>query len=194
MDTIKISDTGSSLLITGLDRNAVQAALDGMVARGSSVVSPPSQLGTKWVASCSKPDKPAARVERDGDDLSDLDDVVRDAVWASVKVEDAGAKLIVTGKEKTAVERALQLLASHGGGVGTPVSPFGSGWIGSCSNPKAEAECSVERVGLQIIVSGPSEVAIREKLRELQVGGAKVVHETQLIGEKYVMICEMLPR
>jgi hypothetical protein len=46
-------------------------------------------------------------------------------------------------------------------------------------------------MGFQIIVSGPSEAAIREKLRELQVGGAKVVCETQLIGDKYVMVCDM---
>ncbi|HET9042668.1 MAG TPA: hypothetical protein VFN70_05940 [Burkholderiales bacterium] len=186
MDTIRISDTGSSLLVTGLDRNAVQAALDGMVARGSSVVSPPSQLGTKWVASCSKP---TAQVGNQ--DPSNFDDVIRDAVWASVKVEDAGTKLIVTGKERAPVERALQLLSAHGGGAITPVAPFGSGWIGSCANPQAEVECSVERVGLQMIVLGPTEAAIREKLRQLQVGGAKVVHETQLMGDKYVMVCEM---
>lgn len=186
MDTIRISDTGSSLLVTGLDRNAVQAALDGMVARGSSVVSPPSQLGTKWVASCSKPTTQAG-----SQDPGNFDDVIRDAVWASVKVEDAGTKLIVTGKEKAHVEKALQLLATHGGGAITPVAPFGNSWIGSCANPKAEAECLVERVGLQLVVSGPSEAAIREKLRELQVGGAKVVCETQLIGDKYVMVCDM---
>ena len=126
--------------------------------------------------------------------MSDFDDVVRDAVWAAVKVEDAGAKLIVTGKEKAAVERALHLLAAHSGGVPTLVSPFGNGWIGSCANPQAQVECSVERVGFQIIVSGPSEAALREKLRELQVGGAKVVCETQLIGDKYVFICDMPPR
>lgn len=186
--TIRISDTGSSLLIAGLDRNAVQAGLDGMVARGSSVVSPPSQLGTKWVASCTKP---TTQVQPDSENPGDFDDVIRDAVWASVKVEDAGTKLIVTGKEKVAVERALHLLAAHGGGAATPVAPFGNGWIGSCANPQAEAQCSIERIGLQIVVSGPSDTAIREKLRELQVGGAKVVCETQLIDGKYVLVCEM---
>lgn len=186
MDTIRISDTGSSLLVAGLERNAVQAALDGMVARGSSIVSPPSQLGTKWVASCTKP-----TTQTSSQDPDNFDDVIRDAVWASVKVEDAGSRLIVTGKEKAPVERALQLLAAHGGGATTPVAPFGNGWIGSCANPKAEAECSVERVGLQLIVSGTSEAAIREKLLQLQVGGAKVIHETELIGDKYVMVCEM---
>jgi hypothetical protein len=186
MDTIRISDTGSSLLIAGMEREAVQAALDGLIARGSSVVSPPSQLGKKWIASCSKP-----TTQSGSEELSNFDDVVRDAVWASVKVEDAGSKLIVTGKERAAVERALQLLVAHSGGAATPVSPLGNGWIGSCANPQAEAECSVERMGLQIIVSGPSEAAIREKLRELQVGGAKVVCETQLIGDKYVMVCDM---
>jgi hypothetical protein len=188
MDTIKISDTGSSFLIAGLEQNSVQAALDGMVARGSSVLSPPSQLGKKWVASCSKP---TSRAQSDGEDVSNFDDVVRDAVWASVKVEDAGAKLIVTGKERAAVEKALQLLVAHSGGAATPVAPFGNGWIGSCANPQAEVECSVERMGFQVIVSGPSEAAIREKLRELQVGGAKVVCETQLIGDKYVIVCDM---
>jgi hypothetical protein len=188
MDTIRISDTGSSLLITGLERQAVQAALDGMVARGSSIVSPPSQLGTKWVASCSKPTRHGQAAS---EELTNFDDVVRDAVWASVKIEDAGAKLIVTGKERTAVERALQLLVAHGGGTPTPVASFGNGWIGSCSNPQAEVECSVERIGFQVIVTGPSEAAIREKFRELQVGGAKVICESQLIGDKYVLVCDM---
>jgi hypothetical protein len=104
-------------------------------------------------------------------------------------------KLIVTGKERASVERALQLLVAHGGGTATPVAPFGNGWIGSCSNPRAEAEeCSLERVGFQVIVSGPSEAALREKLRELQVGGAKVIQEAQLIGDKYVMVCDMARR
>ena len=58
MDTIRFSGTGASFLIAGLERNAVLAALDGMVARGSSVLSPLSQVGKKWVASCKQADKP----------------------------------------------------------------------------------------------------------------------------------------
>jgi hypothetical protein len=187
MDAIKISDTGTNLLITGSDRGAVQAALDGMIARGSSMVSPPAQIGQKWLASCSKP---ATQDTSGSAESGPFDDVIRDAVWTSVRVEEAGANLIVTGKEKALVEKALQLLAAQGSGAVAPVAPFGNGWIGSCANPKAEAEVSVERLGHQVILSGPSEAAVRDKLRDLQVGGAKAVGEVEKIGDKYMVVCD----
>jgi hypothetical protein len=191
VDAIKISDTGTNLLITGPDRGAVQAALDGMIARGSSVVSPPAQIGQKWLASCSKPlAQDASGGQESGRESDQFDDVIRDALWKQVRVEEAGAKMIVTGKEKALVEKALQLLAAQGSGAATPVAPFGNGWIGSCENPKAEAEVSVERLGHQVILSGPSEAAVRDKLRELQVGGAKALGEVEKIGDKFMVVCD----
>lgn len=189
MDTINISDTGSGSLVSGLDLEAVQAALDGMVVRGASVVSSAARFGTKWVASCTRPASEPAE-QRD----ADIDAVIRDAVWAPVKIEDAGANLIVNGAEKGAVERALALLAANGGGTPSPVAPFGNGWVGSCPNPAAEAQTEIERVGLQLIVSGPSEAAVQAKFRELQSGGAVVTSAAQRLGGKYVMLCEVPPR
>jgi len=55
MDQVKVVDAGAQLMLSGPSRALVEAALETLAARGAQVLSPPAQLGSRWIATCGKP-------------------------------------------------------------------------------------------------------------------------------------------
>jgi hypothetical protein len=105
----------------------------------------------------------------------------------TAKVTDSGLTLLIAGE--TEAEVRLEILTREGAGcrlVGLP-SRVGSRWFATVTKPgdagfvaassglTAPAKCSIERIGLQVIVRGPTETTVREAIANLITGGAKIV-------------------
>jgi hypothetical protein len=87
---VTISDVGTHYLIAGPTRPSVEQAIDGLVRKGCELVSPISQVGAKWLASCAHPR------------------------LGSVKVEALGLKRVVSGQSRAAVEAKVRELVDMG--------------------------------------------------------------------------------
>lgn len=106
----------------------------------------------------------------------------------NVKVTDSGATLLIAGDTEEAVR--LEILAREGAGsrlIGSP-GRVGSRWFATVSKPGDAAapvlpasgaveppRCSIERIGLQVIVRGTTEAAVCDAIANLTTGGAKVL-------------------
>lgn len=114
----------------------------------------------------------------------------------NVKVTDTGSSLLIAGESEHAVR--LEVMARRDAGcqlVGLP-GRVGSRWFATVTKPGGgsfvvpevgpakRAECVLERLGLQVIVRGPTEDAVRDAIANLLTGGAKVVAAPEcLCGE-----------
>ena len=87
---VTISDVGTHYLISGPSRPSVEQAIDGLVRKGCELVSPISQVGAKWLASCAHPR------------------------LGSVKVESLGLKRVISGPSRAAVEAKVRELTDMG--------------------------------------------------------------------------------
>ncbi|MGH8681408.1 MAG: hypothetical protein ACREVP_07890 [Burkholderiales bacterium] len=180
---MNISDAGNTLVVTGRQKAAVEAALQELVARGARVVSPPTQLGSKWIASCEKP-------SGDTQDAHGFQDVAREVARKGVSISRTGGHLLVTGPNKAVVDATLQELARQGARVIGQAASVGSKWMGTCTDPNAQPACTVEMIGLQIIISGEERDAVEEKLREVLERGAHLVTPPQWVGKQWIAVCD----
>jgi hypothetical protein len=62
----QVFDAGTHLIVSGPCREAVQAALDKLAVGGGKLISPITQLGNKWMASCAHPRMQECHVEEFG--------------------------------------------------------------------------------------------------------------------------------
>jgi hypothetical protein len=64
-DTLNVTvvDSGDSIVISGYEREKVELVLNQLVQLGSTVIDKPHVDGSKWTASCRKPDVPDSEVE-----------------------------------------------------------------------------------------------------------------------------------
>ncbi len=140
MGEVKRLDTGDGdILISGATPEDVEAALQDLVRRGATVITPLSQVGRSWVAACSPPPK-----TRDIDRTSTLDLRAIQAAQRRLRpeamlcqVEEAGLKRIVTGPTHDAVHAKLSELIEAGATlVSLPEESFGS-WIAVCDTGSA---------------------------------------------------------
>jgi len=135
---VKRLDAGGDILISGETAEDVEAALQDLLARGASIVTPLSKVGRSWVAACSPP---ATVHEADRTSSLDLRDIQaaqreRRPEAALCSVEEAGLKRIVTGPTHEAVHARLQELLEGGATlVSAPEESFGS-WIAVCDTRK----------------------------------------------------------
>lgn len=187
MDAVKIADAGSHLVISGPDRDTVQAALAGCVTKGARMIAEPARLGSKWIASC---EKPPERADRQAPGAV-TEDIAEAAVLKAVKVANAGSHLILTATDKAMLEQALQYYIKRGAQVISAIASLGNQWIATCGNPaEPEESCTVERMGFQILITGSSEKVVREKVQSLAIGGAKLVAPIDRCGRKWVAVCD----
>ena len=163
--SIKISDTGDNLLVTGADESQINATLQKFVARGAQILGLPHKVGSNWTASCTKPSDfynlptPLALGEFHTPDQN---------VFAGVSLSDTGKQIIISGKTKQAVLSALDELKKLGARNVSSVDQVGSNWIATCEDPPdEEGECSVDIFGPQTMVTGPSKAAVERKIRDL---------------------------
>ena len=175
--SIRISDAGDQLLITGPDEALVHAALQKMILRGAQPLGPPHPVGSSWVASCTKPGdfykvpEPLAL----GDPPSPNQNV-----FQAVNLSDTGKHLIVTGKSKQAVQLALDALRQMGARNISSVAQVGNNWIATCEDPIGEKEqCTVDMFGPRTMVTGPSRDAVERKIADLTEISGKVINNIE---------------
>jgi class 3 adenylate cyclase len=105
-----ISDVGTHYLISGPTRPSVERAIDGLVKSGCELVSPISQVGAKWLASCARPR------------------------LGSVRVETLGLKRVVSGPSREVVEAKLRELLDMGARLVQEVELHGGLWTAVCES------------------------------------------------------------
>jgi len=113
------------------------------------------------------------------------------AAETAAMVFDAGANLIVSGFSKSSVQAALAKLAQQGAQVLSEVRQLGEKWMASCTHPNVPVDsCKVEKMGLMLMVTGPTREAVDDKLRELRHFGAKLVSEAELNDGVWTAVCD----
>ncbi len=188
LDTVKITDAGDTLLITASNKAAVDTALQDLQHRGSKVISVATPLGSKWLASCTKPKLPNASGDSEAIDVLAI---AQRAALHSVTISDAGPYLIVSGDEKETVEAALGELAKTGAKATSALAQVGKKWIARCENIKfGHREVKVEQFGLSYTISGPNREAVEMKVKEFELKGAKVIVEIQKIENDWFATCD----
>jgi hypothetical protein len=107
-----VFDAGPHLIISGYERAAVQKALDEVSAKGARIISPITQVGDKWMASCEHPE-------------------VR---MSECKVEKFGLTTIVTGPTREAVHRKVEELVERGARLQGQIEQDGGSWTAVCDS------------------------------------------------------------
>lgn len=108
----------------------------------------------------------------------------------NIKVTDSGTTLLIAGETEAAVRLEIMTRESVGCRlVGSP-SRVGSRWFATVSKPGSRfvetasgqsrpPDCVFERIGLQVIVRGPTEEAVRDAIANLITGGARVIAQPE---------------
>ena len=88
----KILDAGANLIISGTSRASVQKALDELAGSGARLISPITQVSTKWMATCEHPK----------------------VAMSGCKVQSLGYQRIITGPSREAVAAKVDELVRFG--------------------------------------------------------------------------------
>jgi predicted enzyme related to lactoylglutathione lyase len=109
-----------------------------------------------------------------------------------VKTVKMGANIVIMGSEKTEVEAAAQALVAKGGKLISRVEPMGSKWVVTCEDPEDRSkECTVVKLGLQLMIKGPTEQVVKQKVEELVSSGAKLISApSEATGGGWVAVCD----
>ena len=100
-----VSDAGMHFIVSGATRESVEAELSRFSAEGAKVISAPTQVGAKWMATF---ENRRASVR--------------------VSVEKLGMKTMVTAATREAVEAKVNELVSFGARIDQPVEEIGGVW------------------------------------------------------------------
>ena len=109
-----------------------------------------------------------------------------------VKTVRMGANLVISGVDKAAVEAAAQAVAAKGGKILSAVRSMGTEWVVTCEDPEDRSkECKVVKLGLQVMIKGPTEQVVRIKAQELIRHGAKLISApSEANGGGWVAVCD----
>ena len=107
-EAARIFDAGSNLIISGYTRESVEKALASL--GGVRLISPASQVGDRWVATCEHPE----------------------IAVSACKVEVMGYTHIVTGPTREAVSAKVEELTERGAVIVTDVESAGGIWTAVC--------------------------------------------------------------
>jgi hypothetical protein len=110
----------------------------------------------------------------------------------SAKIFDAGSNLMLSGSTRDEIEQALRHLTSQGASIVSPPTLVGNRWMGSATHPSGPIrEATVEKAGLMHIVTGPTRLAVEEKVRELLNVGARQVSEIEQLEGTWTAVCDV---
>jgi len=91
----------------------------------------------------------------------------------NIDVHDAGDKIILSSKDEAILKYVVEEMRKEGvQGLQVPVK-VGSKWVASFENPTL-SQCTVERLGFQIIIEGPSEESVLGRSEEFRERGALI--------------------
>jgi len=137
----------------------------------------------------------------------------------SVKILDAGGKLVLTGEVRAEVEAALADQIKRGATSVATIQLVGNTWIGACTlpiqhspadttstlslaeiteyakgrvtpEPEFSDGCRVEEMGFKMIVTGPSRTAVEQRLTHLKQFGGELVGAVEQDGESWVAVVD----
>jgi hypothetical protein len=96
------------------------------------------------------------------------------SILDKVDVHDAGDKIILSCEEEATLRYVCEEMKKEG--VRSMQAPVrvGHKWIASFEHPGL-AQCDVERVGFEIIISGPGEGSVLARSHEFRERGALIV-------------------
>ena len=129
-----------------------------------------------------------------------------------VKILDAGAGLMLSGRDFVATRSALDDLVRRGAKVVSPLTQLGSSWVAACTPPihshpadttdtlqltgpaaapAADSDsCKVVTLGFKRIVTGPSRSVVRLKAEELVEMGATLVGDVENVDGTWTALCD----
>lgn len=198
METVKISDAGSHYVLSAADEQMLADALEKLIVNGAAIVSPPAKLGTKWLASCTKPKSEGPELKRlmaqffATETLSgDSGGVTRKTEQRPVTVADAGSHLVISGSSRVGVQAGLDELVQKGSRVISSISQVGDMWVATCEHPQiAVSACKVEEFGLKRVITGPTKEAVAAKVEELIKLDAVLIGEIEFDGTSWTAVCD----
>jgi len=96
------------------------------------------------------------------------------SILDKVDVHDAGDRLILSSPEEATLRYVIEEMRKEGAQAIQPPVKVGSKWVASFENP-ALSQCTVERLGFQIIIEGPTEGSVLARSEEFRERGALIV-------------------
>ncbi len=91
----------------------------------------------------------------------------------NVDVHDAGDKLVLSSQDEAALRQVVEEMRKEGArGLQAPVK-VGSKWVASLEHP-AMAQCTVEKIGFEIVITGPTEAGVLARSGEFRDRGALI--------------------
>jgi len=95
------------------------------------------------------------------------------SILDNVDVHDAGDKIILSSKDEATLKYVVEEMRKEGvQGLQVPVK-VGSKWVASFENP-ALSQCTVEKIGFEIIIAGPTEESVLARSEEFREKGALI--------------------
>jgi len=95
------------------------------------------------------------------------------SILDNVDVHDAGDKIILSAQDEATLKYVLEELQKDGAqGIQAPMK-VGKKWIASFEHPGL-AQCTVEKIGFEIVIAGPSEGSVLARSEEFREKGALI--------------------
>ena len=108
--------------------------------------------------------------------------------FKSATVYDTGVQLMITGPKEDDVREALAMLVGEDGAqlVSEPIKAGGQ-WVAECTRPRDDG-CEVRQDKWKLVVTGPTEDAVRLKVQQLTSRGALVIEPPHLAGQRWAAL------
>jgi len=109
-----------------------------------------------------------------------------------VKSVKMGANIVISGSDKAQVEAAARALVAKGAKQLSKVEPIGNNWMVTCEDPDdLSREVKVVKLGMQLMIKGPTEQVVTQKAQELVRRGAKLIAAPSAAKDGgWVAICD----
>ena len=90
-----------------------------------------------------------------------------------VDVHDAGDKIILSSDDEVTLKYVIEEMRKEGAeGIQVPVK-VGSKWVASFEHPGL-SQCTVEKIGFEIIITGPTEGSVLARSGDFRERGALI--------------------
>ena len=95
------------------------------------------------------------------------------SILDKVDVHDAGDRLILSSQEEATLRYVIEEMRKEGAaGIQVPVK-VGSRWVASFEHP-GMSQCTVEKIGFEIIITGPTEGSVLARSGDFRERGALI--------------------
>src|SRR6266581_7168153 len=96
------------------------------------------------------------------------------SILDKVDVHDAGDKVILSSDDEATLKYVVEQMRQEGAqDIQVPVK-VGGKWVASFEHP-ALSQCTVEKLGFQIVIAGPTEASVLARSDEFRERGALIV-------------------